>query len=234
MIYDIPDIQNRLFVLREEEFRLFQSKLIPSINPESVIGVRTPLLRGLAAELYSGGGSEEFFAALPHKYFEENNIHGFLIEHIKDFDRALIETERFLPHIDNWATCDQFRPKVFKKNLPALLPKIREWLKSGHTYTVRYAMGLLLSFYLEDGAFDPEYPTLVAAVRSEEYYVNMMAAWYFATALAKQYDAVLPYITERKLSEWTHKKTIRKAIESYRISDEKKIFLRGYIIKRAR
>lgn len=218
-------ISEELFALQDTEYQVFQSKLMPTIPPETVIGVRTPLLRKLAKELAGTPQAEHFLQSLPHRYYEENNLHAFLIEKIRDYDTALAETERFLPYINNWATCDCFCPKVFAKHKEELLIPIRRWLGSDQTYTVRYAMGMLMRYYLDED-FQPEYLVWVAGVHSEEYYLNMMRAWYFATALAKQPDAALPWLTDRRLDVWTHNKTIQKAAESYRISPEMKQQLR--------
>lgn len=218
-------ISEELFALQDTEYQVFQSKLMPTIPPETVIGVRTPLLRKLAKELAGTPQAEHFLQSLPHRYYEENNLHAFLIEQIRDYDTALAETERFLPYINNWATCDCFCPKVFAKHKEELLIPIRRWLGSDQTYTVRYAMGMLMRYYLDED-FQPEYLVWVAGVHSEEYYLNMMRAWYFATALAKQPDAALPWLTDRRLDVWTHNKTIQKAAESYRISPEMKQQLR--------
>ena len=218
-------ISEELFALQDTEYQTFQSKLMPTIPPETVIGVRTPLLRKLAKELAGTPQAEHFLQSLPHRYYEENNLHAFLIEQIRDYDTALAETERFLPYINNWATCDCFCPKVFAKHKEELLIPLRRWLGSDQTYTVRYAMGMLMRYYLDED-FQPEYLAWVAGVHSEEYYLNMMRAWYFATALAKQPDAALPWLTDRRLDVWTHNKTIQKAAESYRIPPEMKQQLR--------
>lgn len=218
-------ISEELFALQDTEYQVFQSKLMPTIPPETVIGVRTPLLRKRAKELAGTPQAESFLHDLPHRYYEENNLHAFLIEKIRDYDTALAETERFLPYINNWATCDCFCPKVFAKHKEELLISLRRWLGSDQTYTVRYAMGMLMRYYLDED-FQPEYLAWVAGVHSEEYYLNMMRAWYFATALAKQPDAALPWLTERRLDVWTHNKTIQKAAESYRIPPEMKQQLR--------
>ena len=223
-------ILEQLFALQDTGYQAFQSKLMPTIPPETVIGVRTPLLRKLAKELAGTPQAEEFLHSLPHKYYEENNLHAFLIEKIREYDTALAETEKFLPYIDNWATCDCFCPKVFAKHKAELLSSIRRWLNSGKLYPVRYAMGMLMRYYLDE-AFQPEYLAWVAGVHSEEYYLNMMRAWYFATALAKQPDAALPWVTERRLDVWTHNKTIQKAVESYRIPPEMKQQLRELRIR---
>lgn len=223
-------IRKRLFELQDNKYREFQCKLMPTVDAETVIGVRTPQLRSLAKELIKTTDALEFISILPHMYYEENNLHGFIIESIKDYDKCIAEIEKFLPYVDNWATCDLMSPKIFKKNLTALLDRIKVWIASDHTYTIRFGMEMLMSFYLDEH-FDPEYPKLVSAVKSDEYYVKMMMAWYFATALAKQYDAVLPYIEQHRLDLWTHNKSIQKALESYRISDDKKKYLKSLKIK---
>ena len=219
-------ISEELFALQDTEYQVFQSKLMPTIPPETVIGVRTPLLRKRAKELAGTPQAEHFLQSLPHRYYEENNLHAFLIEQIRDYDTALAETERFLPYINNWATCDCFCPKVFAQHKKELLVPIRRWLDSGEAYTVRYGMEMLMRYYLDD-AFRPEYLEWVADVRSTEYYINMMRAWYFATALAKQPDAALPWLTEKRLDLWTHNKAIQKAVESRRIPPGMKQLLRG-------
>lgn len=218
-------IREKLFRLSEKGYKNFQSSLIPNVDPDTVIGVRTPLLRNFAKELSHTPSSAEFLKILPHKYYEENNLHGLLIELIKDYDMALAETERFLPHIDNWATCDLLRPKAFKKNLPRLYEKIKSWTSSDHTYTIRFGIEMLMVFYL-DNNFSTEHLELVSEITTEEYYVNMMRAWYFATALAKQYDDTVKVIVDRRLDKWTHNKTIQKAIESRRIADPQKAYLK--------
>ena len=220
------EIRSRLFAEQDLPYRDFQAKLITGIGPETMIGVRTPVLRKMAKEYVDRAEIGSFLQELPHRYFDENQLHAFLISEIRDFDRCMQLTERFLPYIDNWATCDQLSPKVFKKHRPDLLDHIRAWLRSPETYTQRFAIGMLMQHFLDED-FDPAYPELVAGIRSDEYYVNMMIAWYFATALAKQYDAVLPYIAERRLASWTHNKSIQKAIESYRITPEQKGILRA-------
>ena len=219
-------IRAQLFTLRDEAYRTFHSALMPTVPPETVIGVRVPALRRLAKQLAGTAQAEVFLQALPHGYYEENNLHAFLIELIRDYDRALAETEAFLPYINNWATCDCFCPKVFAKHKKELLVPIRRWLDSGEVYTVRYGMEMLMRYYLDD-AFRPEYLEWVADVHSTEYYINMMRAWYFATALAKQPDAALPWLTEKRLDLWTHNKAIQKAVESRRIPPGMKQLLRG-------
>ena len=219
------NITEQLLSMQDETYKQFHCKLMPTVNPDTVIGVRVPALRKLAKELYGSAEAEAFLSELPHKYYDENNLHVFLIAQIKDYHTCIAAVERFLPYIDNWATCDGLSPKIFKKHLPELLEHIRMWLASEDTYTVRFAIGMLMQFYLDD-AFDVQYMDMVAAVKSEEYYVNMMIAWYFATALAKQYDTAVQYLQTQKLDVWTHNKTIQKAIESYRITDEQKRYLK--------
>ncbi len=219
-------IREELFGLRDEKYAAFQLKLIPGIGPESVIGVRTPDLRKLAKRLVKEDDVEAFLDELPHGYFDEMQLHAFIISEMKDYGRCIWQVDRFLPYIDNWATCDQLSPTVFRKHKAELLEQIRIWLESGRTYTVRFAIGMLMQHYLDED-FKPEYPSMVARIRSSEYYVNMMIAWYFATALAKQYDSVLPFIREGKLDAWTHNKTIQKAVESYRITDQQKEYLKS-------
>lgn len=223
-------VQARLFALQDTEYRDFQCRLIPNVAPNTVIGVRTPELRKFAKDFAKEPEAAEFLRILPHRYFEENNLHGFLIERMKDYDRVIAALDAFLPFVDNWATCDQLRPGVFAKRPPQLREQIQIWMASGHTYTVRFGIEMLMCLYLDD-AFLQEYLDWVAAIRSDEYYVNMMTAWFFATALAKQYDAALPYIEERRLAPWTHNKAIQKAVESYRIADAQKAYLRSLKVK---
>lgn len=218
-------IQTHLFSLQDKTYAEFSRKLMPTVNPETVIGVRTPDLRKFAKELVKQNAATEFLLSLPHTYFEENQLHALILAQCKDFTALMPQVESFLPHIDNWATCDIFSPKIFKKHLQALLPHIRKWLTAKHTYTVRFAVGMLMEYYLDD-AFETQHSDMVAAIRSEEYYVNMMIAWYFATALVKQWEHALPYLQEKKLQTWTHNKTIQKAVESYRIAPEQKIYLK--------
>ncbi len=221
-------IQEELFSMQDLEYRDFHSKLMPNVAKELVIGVRTPILRKYGKELAKNQKEEAaiFLQALPHTYYEENNLHAFLIEQIKDYEECINALDVFLPYVDNWATCDFMSPKIFKKHLPELLAEIKRWIASEHIYMVRFGIGMLMKFYLDE-AFAIEYADMVAAVRSEEYYINMMIAWYFATALAKQYDAILPYIEEKRLEVWVHNKTIQKAVESYRITPEQKIYLKS-------
>lgn len=221
----LTDIQKRLFELRDEKYRDFQSPLIPNVDKELFIGVRTPILKRLAKEIHESDAEKEFMSALPHKYFDENQLHSFLISLDKDFSGCIEKVNAFLPYIDNWAVCDQLSPKCFYKNPEKLLPYIDIWLKSAHTYTVRFAIVCLMRYFLDE-RFDIEYAEKVALTKSDDYYIIMAVAWYFATALAKQYDSVLPFISERRIEETARRKAIQKAIESYRISDEKKEFLK--------
>lgn len=225
------EIRNELFKMQDIEYRDFNSKLIPTVKKEDMIGIRTPELRKYAKKLIKSEEMEEFLHSLPHKYFDENQLHAFIISEIKDFKFCIDELINFLPYLDNWATCDQLSPKIFKKYRNDLLPHIYEWLKSDKTYTVRFGIGMLMEHFLDED-FKSEYPEMVAAVRSEEYYINMMTAWYFATALAKQYESILPFIEGNKLDTWTHNKSIQKAIESNRISAEQKNYLKGLKIKK--
>lgn len=225
MTQETECIRARLFDLQDEGYRAFHSRLMPTVPPETIIGVRVPALRRLAKQLAGTPQAEAFLQELPHIYYEENNLHAFLLESIRDYDAALAATEKFLPYIDNWATCDSFCPKVFAKHKEELLPVLRRWMASDHPYTVRYGMEMLMRYYLDED-FRPEHLAWAAAVHSGEYYINMMRAWYFATALAKQPEAALPWLTERRLDVWTHNKTIQKAVESSRIPAETKAFLR--------
>ncbi|MBQ8015843.1 MAG: DNA alkylation repair protein [Clostridia bacterium] len=218
-------ICNRLFEMQDLKYRDFHAKLMPTVSKELVIGVRTPALRKLAKEIRNTECAAEFLGILPHKYYEENNLHAFLIEEIKDYNECIKAVNRFLPFVDNWATCDMMRPQIFKKHLPELLEQIRIWIASDKTYTVRFGIEMLMCYYLDEN-FKPEYPETVSKIRSDEYYIKMMVAWYFATALAKQYDAVVPYLEQNKLDADTHNKTIQKAVESYRITAEQKTYLK--------
>lgn len=219
-------LQEELFKLQDTEYRDFNSSLIPGIEKETVIGVRIPVLRKFAKEYAKSGETEQFMTELPHKYYEENNLHMMLIAQIKDYNKCISETEKFLPHIDNWATCDSPLPKCFDKNKEDVLERAKNWIATDATYVKRFGMGVMMRLFLDED-FKEEYIQLVASVKSEEYYVNMMIAWYMATALAKQWDAAIPYIQERRLSEWVHRKSIQKAVESYRITPEQKEYLKG-------
>lgn len=224
------EIREELFRLQDIAYRDFQSKIMPTVDAKTTIGVRTPELRRLAKQLAKREDVGAFLDDLPHAYLDENQLHAFIVSELRDYEACLREVERFLPYVDNWATCDQMSPKVFKKHRAELLDPIRRWIASDATYTVRFGVGMLMEHYLDDD-FDPAYLDMVAAVVSEEYYVRMMVAWYFATALAKQYDATIPYLEERRLEPWTHNKAIQKAIESRRISPEQKDYLRGLKVK---
>ena len=218
-------VYERLSKFKDNEYREFQCKLVPNISKDTILGVRTPDMRNIAKEVFGTKEGNDFLKKLPHKYYEENLVHFFLIAMIKDFDECIKETERFLPYIDCWPVCDQSSPKVFKKKHEELLPYIKKWIDSDHVYTARFGMRMLMNEFL-DKDFKPEYLKWVCAKKGEDYYLKMMVAWYFATALAKQYDASIVYFEKRKLDEWCHKKAIQKAIESYRVSDEHKDYLR--------
>ena len=223
-------LQRKLFKLQDLKYRNFHSKLMPGIDKETIIGIRTPVLRKFAKEFAKTEAAEAFLKELPHQYYEENNLHMLLISDIKDYERCLAEVKRFLPYINNWATCDMLAVKVVKKHLDTFIDEVYRWMESDHAYTIRFGISMLMRYYLDD-AFRPEYLEWVADVRSTEYYINMMRAWYFATALAKQYQNILPFIEDKKLDVWTHNKTIQKAIESYRITPEQKMYLRTLKIK---
>lgn len=223
-------ITDFLFQNADEQYQKFHCSLIPTIASSRVIGVRTPCLRAFAKQLYKSGDFSAFLNELPHKYYEENNLHAFILEQVSDFDDALLKTEQFLPFIDNWATCDCFVPKCFKKNKKQLLSHIYAWIESEHTYTVRYAVGLLMKLFL-DADFDVSYLSTVANIKSDDYYINMMLAWYFQTALAKQYDAAILFLTEKRLPKFVHNKAIQKSVESLRMTKEQKDFLRSLKIK---
>ena len=224
-------IRAELFRLKDENYAKLQSKIVPTVGAERIIGVRLPAVRDLAKRIYKEGDFGDFLADLPHKYYDEDQLHAFLISLEKDFLRSVGQIEAFLPYVDNWAVCDTFKPKSFEKEPDRALPYIEKWIASGEVYTVRFAIGMLMDFFL-GARFKTEYADMVAAVRSDEYYVNMMVAWYFATALAKNYDAVILYIEGRRLCEWAHNKTIQKSVESFRISDEHKEYLKTLKIKR--
>jgi 3-methyladenine DNA glycosylase AlkD len=219
------EIVSELFRLRDADYAQMQKKIIPTVDEDRVIGVRTPALRALAKNLYGDGETEAYLQSLPHPYFDEDQLHAFVISLEKDFDRCMNRVEAFLPYVDNWATCDQLSPKAFRKEPDQLLAHIHEWIHSDWTYTVRFGVGMLMQHFLGD-RFRTEYASMVAQIRSDEYYINMMRAWYFATALAKQYDAVLPFLEEKRLDDWTHNKAIQKALESYRIAPDRKDYLR--------
>jgi 3-methyladenine DNA glycosylase AlkD len=225
------DILKKLYSLQDTKYRDFQGKLLPTVDPETIIGVRTPALRKLAKELAKQDDIGTFLDTLPHSCFDENQLHAFILSELKDYDRCITLVDRFLPYVDNWATSDQLSPRVFRKHKSELLAQIKSWLKSDTTYTVRFAVGMLMQHFLDD-SFSSAYPKMVAAIKSDEYYINMMRAWYFATALAKQYDAIIPYIEQKKLDAWTHNKAIQKAVESYRITSEQKEYLKTFRLQK--
>lgn len=222
----MEEITRRLFEMQDLKYRDFHARLIPTTKKERIIGVRTPELRKYAKELRKSGEWKEFIRELPHTYHEENALHGYILGEIKtDYEEMMEELERFLPYVENWAVCDTISPKIFKKYPSQVYEKIRQWVKSGHVYTVRFGVVTLLQFFLDEN-FDPEMPELVAGIHREEYYINIAIAWYLSTALAKQYETVLPLMESRTLDPWIQNKTIQKAVESYRISDEQKQYLR--------
>lgn len=223
-------IETKLFALQDKAYADFQSKLLPTVKRETVIGVRTPDLRKIAKQICKTPAAQEFLHSLPHRYFDENQLHAFILSEEKDFDRCLEELEQFLPYVDNWATCDQLSPRFFKKHTTELLPYVRKWMRSKHTYTKRFGICTLMRYFWDE-AFRPEYLEWVASIKSDEYYIRMMQAWFFATALAKQWDATLPYIEQHRLEKDTHNKTIQKAIESFRITDEQKALLKTLRVK---
>ena len=221
----MSEIQSHLFSMQDEGYRAFQCRLMPTVDTKTVIGVRTPLLRKYAKKIAGSAIAETFLQNLPHQYYEENNLHAFLIEETKDFDPCVAALDAFLPYVDNWATCDSMNPKILGKHKEKLLDAVEGWLSSPHTYAVRFGIKMLMTWFL-DANFSPTYLEKVAAVHSEEYYIKMMISWYFATALAKQYKATLPYLEEHRLTPWIHAKTVQKATESYRLTEEQKVYLR--------
>ena len=218
-------IREKLIACSDAKNADFVRKLVPPKPLSAFLGCRTPALRQISKEIAGTDEAEAFLKQLPHALFDENQLHAFLLCCEKDFSRCVERVCAFLPYVDNWATCDQLSPAVFRREKQNLLPYIREWIRSDHLYTVRFAVGMLMQHFLDD-AFSPDYPEIVASIRSEEYYINMEIAWYFATALAKQPEAILPYFTEHRLSEWTHRKAIQKCVESRRIPQETKDYLR--------
>ena len=218
-------VRERLTAFQDTEYRDFHSALMPTVKKERIIGVRVPELRKLAKELFRNGVGEEYIKKLPHTFYEEDNLHAFVVEQIKDFDRCLSETEKFLPFIDNWATCDMFSPKVFSKHTDIIYKKSLEWISSDDIYTIRYGIGMLMRYFLDEN-FKEDVLKIVSRIKSDEYYVNMMIAWFFATALAKQYDSAIKYVENNTLDSWVHNKTIQKAVESNRISKDIKNYLR--------
>ena len=224
------NVREELISLADEKMAEFNRKLNPVLDDSTILGIKTPKLRELARKVSADECCCDFLRELPHKYFEENQLHGFVVSGIKDFDTCIAELEAFLPYIDNWATCDQTSPKVFKKNRNVLFPYIEKWIKSDEPYTVRFAVNMLMQNYLDDD-FKPEYLDMVAGIKSEHYYVQMVIAWYFATALAKQYDYAIKIIEDKRLDKWVHNKTIQKANESYRVTEANKLYLKGLKIK---
>ena len=220
------DIYGWLQARQDTKYREMQVKILPSLSTDAIVGVRTPDLRKYAKEIGRREDVKEFLESLPHRFFEENQLHAFIISDLKDYGQCMTELVRFLPYVDNWATCDQMSPRVFKKQRQELLSSIREWIASDRCYTVRFGLKMLMEHFLDDD-FSPAYVEMAAGVKSDEYYVNMMIAWYFATALAKQYDTVLPFIEGNRLAPWPHNKAIQKAVESYRIAEKQKDYLRG-------
>ena len=227
----LDEIKNELFKMQDINYRDFNSKLIPTVDKSLFIGVRTPELRKYAKQLAKREDIEEFLHSLPHKYFDENQLHAFIVSEIKDFKSCVDKVNEILPYVDNWATCDQLSPKVFKKHHKELITYIKEWLESDKVYTIRFGIGMLMELFLDED-FDIMYPETVSNIRSDEYYVNMMITWYFATALAKRYESILPFIEKRSLDIWTHNKAIQKAVESYRISTDRKTYLKELKVKK--
>lgn len=225
------DIQKELFALQDGKYREFTAKLVPNVNKEKIIGIRTIPLRMLAKRLYNKNETECFINSLPHTYLEENNLHAFLIEQIKDFERCIEELDRFLPYVDNWATCDICSPKILGKHIPNLVPVLRKWIASKKTYTCRFGMSILMKYFLNEPYFNKEWLNLVADIHSKEYYIRMMQAWFFATSLGKQYEKTIVFLEEKRLDDWVHNKTIQKAIESNRINPEMKPYLKTLKIK---
>ena len=219
-------LYQRLIREQDEGYRAFQTKLVPNIPPETILGVRTPQLRAIAKEVFQSGEREAFLQDLPHRYYEENLIHFFVLSMVKDFESCVREVEAFLPYVDCWPVSDQATPKAFRKDHEKLLPYVKKWIASEQVYTARFGIRMLMNEYLGED-FREEYPELVASKRGEDYYLKMMVAWYFATALAKRYEETLPYLEEHKLEDWVHKKAIQKALESYRVTDEHKEYLKS-------
>ena len=220
-------VYEQLLKVKDDKYKEFQAKLVPNIDPDIILGVKTPEMRQIAKEVFNSKEKDAFLKDLPHKYYEENLVHFFIISLIKDFDECIREVETFLPYVDCWPVSDQATPRSFKKNHAKLLPYIKKWIKSKHLYTSRFGIRMLMNEFLGD-EFKDEYAKLVASVKSDEYYLKMMVAWYFATALAKNYDETIKYIEERKLGDWVLKKTIQKAVESYRVTDEHKEYLKSF------
>ena len=219
-------VYDKLLEAKDESYRVFQVKLVPNIPADTIIGVRTPDTRRIAKEMFTGNSRDSFLSELPHKYYEENIVHFFMIAMIKDFDQCVQAVELFLPYIDCWPVSDQATPVSFRKNHEKLLPYIKKWIASPHVYTARFGIRMLMNEYLGDD-FREEYLALAASNKGEDYYLRMMVAWYFATALAKKYDETVVYIEQHRLDDWVHKKAIQKALESYRVSEENKQYLRS-------
>ncbi|MBO4364123.1 MAG: DNA alkylation repair protein [Clostridia bacterium] len=220
------DLYDKLIEVRDPEYRDFQAKLVPNIPAETILGVRTPDMRRIAKEVFASGKAEEFLKDLPHRYYEENLIHFFVLAMIKDFDECVKGVEAFLPYVDCWPVSDQATPKAFTKNHERLLPYIRKWVASDHVYTARFGIRMLMNEFLGED-FREEFPELVASKKGDDYYLKMMIAWYFATALAKRYDETVKYFEERRLEEWVHRKAIQKALESFRVTEEHKEYLKS-------
>ena len=220
------NIRERLLELKNEEYRQFTARLVPNIPAETIIGLKTPEMRAIAREIFVGDYRDEFLSELPHEYYEENLIHFFVISMIKDFEECIQKVEAFLPYVDCWPVSDQATPKAFRKNHEKLLPYIRKWVSSDHVYTARFGIRMLMNEFLGED-FREEYLELVASKKGDDYYLKMMVAWYFATALAKRYDETIPYIENHVLDEWTHRKALQKAVESYRVTDEHKEYLKS-------
>ncbi len=223
-------IRQRLLELSDEKYRDFHASLCPTLEKELIIGVRKPALRKLSKELWKQNAGREFIKILPHKYCEENDLHGMLIEQMTDFEALTAELDRFLPFVDNWATCDLISPKIFKNRPKGLEGKAEEWMMSDKTYTCRFGIEVFMKYFLDEG-FKDEYPDKISKIRSDEYYIKMMVAWYFATALAKQWDRTVGFIEQKKLDAWTHNKAIQKSVESHRITDRRKEYLKTLKIK---
>lgn len=225
------DYLERLLAVKDSEYAKFHAKLIPNINASLILGIRVPEARKLARILYKDPEHYEYMGMLPHRFYDENVLHGLLISEEKNLDKCIALLDDFLPYVDNWAVCDIISPKIFKKNKTVLLPHVRSWISSEHSYTCRFGIEMLMTHYLDGDSFKPEYLEWPAKIRSDEYYVNMMITWFFATALAKQWNDVIPYIEKKRLDKWTHNKTIQKARESYRITPEQKEYLKGLKLK---
>ena len=224
------ELRARLTEAQDLGYRDFMARTLPTVPKEKILGVRTPTLRALAKEFAKSPDCSAFLRDLPHEFFEEDQIHMFILSGVRDYDACVTEIDAFLPYVDNWATCDQTVPKCFAKRKDVLLEQVGKWIESDKTYTIRYGVGILMGLYL-DADFKPEYLETVARIHSDEYYVNMMRAWYFATALAKQWDAAVKFIEEKRLDVWTHNKTIQKAVESFRVAPEQKAYLKTLKIR---